>query len=149
MPLISDPPTALRGIVLREEADALVVQATPEEVRRFMADRAAERTVEVRRRPPRAIDLGPVSSWHTWHNWHTTHTTGDDRQERAPRLLRMSGGSRLLYNEDGVPVAVVRRASVEVDRVDVTSFGSSSPDFVAGEPRVRLDVVALPGLRLV
>jgi hypothetical protein len=104
----------LRGIILREESDTLVVQATPSDVKKFGAKAGQE--VEVRG--------GSVSM-----DYETAK-----RFQHGEFHWRSMRPGMVLYDEHQHPIVQVRDFDVRVDHehIDVTSFGQVTRSYALG-----------------
>lgn len=132
---------SLRGIVLRDEADLIVVRATPEDVRRFATANMGQ-PVNLRRADVRlrfvplsggtvVMAPGPVPPRFT--------------EDGAPAELDPDG---LLYNARGMPVAQVTSVRLNVHPVDVSTMGDVYRTFAAGRRSLDVEVQVLPGVTL-
>lgn len=127
------PPMAeapLRGVVIREERDTLVVQASEQDVQRFARSRGgAEVNVQA---ATLRVSMGGARDIYA-----------DGAPPENPGVLRMDD---FLYDREGKPVARVRDVRVDVDRIDVTSFGDVARNFVNGLTHVRIQADGLAGV---
>lgn len=124
----------LRGIIVRDDDDSIIVRATPQEVQRFSAKTPKGQTVDVKPaklsvRLPR--DPGAAVP-RTWTSAVPTSTTAE-----------IGLNDMVLYNREGLPVAVIS----EVEQV--VTGGRDLPSHVAeGHYFVNIKAEGLPGLRV-
>lgn len=134
------PPTVerpLRGILLRDEGEALVVTASPAEVRRF---------AEGQRGRPVVVQQAEVRMRFGGLNADAYGDPAQDVLALEPGVLRST--DQFLYDREGRPVARVVRLTQDVDQIDVTSFGSTRQMFTPGLIRIGLEVAVLAGVRV-
>ena len=142
----------LRGVILSDDDDKVVVQASPQEVRRFVA--RPGRDVTVARQIRGRMVLGETT-WSTsvdeplsvTQRWHNSASTGDDFPE--PGVIRlMRGGVAFLHDEHGRPVATITDINLSAHPIDVTSFASRRDVFVNGITEIEIRARGLPGVRV-
>lgn len=132
----------LRGIVLREERDTLVVQASVDEVQRFArAQRGREVRVE---QATLRMRVGGTP---------TLHSTAESVNQRgggvrcgygaASGVLELAG---LLYDRHGRPVAYVRDVRVHTETLDVSAMGDTWQTMMPGRTSVDIRAEGVPGL---
>jgi hypothetical protein len=105
--------SSLRGIVLREDADTLVVRATDAEVARF----GSGASVQVALAQARGGDARP--------DWHALMDTG------------------LLYDAVGNPVARISDISMESEMLETTMFGDTHRGYMRGVNRVNIRAIGI------
>lgn len=128
-----EPP--LRGIVLRDDRDTLVVQASEVEVQRF-ARAQVGRPVQVESSTLRVrVDPGI-----------TLMTTGDAAPFSTPLTPGQLTPGGLLYDAAGRPVAYVRNVQVHTERLDVTAIGSHMRTMMSGLTRVEITAEGVAGV---
>lgn len=117
----------LRGIVIRDSSDTLVVRASAEEVDRFAARQGAEVAVL---HPEMVMRLGHVPA-------------GEPVTDQATAGTVSPGDT--LYDGMGRPVAIIEHLESRVDAVDVTSHGDMYQTFTQGRRELRISAVGLVG----
>lgn len=115
------PPSlgGLRGIILRDDEDTIVVKASQADIKRFGAARQSEVVVNHGRMSmdfatANAVITGGVS-------------------------FVMARPGEMLYNADGAPVLRIRDASYRRDTFDVSTFSDQFPKFVQGRLRISIE----------
>jgi hypothetical protein len=125
----------LRGIVVRDEDDRIVVRATPVEVERFGA------------RPGLRVDLRAADV-----RLRVGGRPGGESAARSHGVTGPVGELRLvpglLYDAVGRPVAVIREVRRHVESVDVTTFAGGTA-VASGVGRIEFAAEALAGVQLV
>lgn len=123
---LSDAPP-LRGLIIRADAERLIVQATTEEILRFKPE--PQQQLEIRRQSVRGqIRFGTVSE-------ETTRTIHRGAQQVAgitPGRLDFRGND-FLYDRDGRPVAYIKAVNVTsaIDRplaIEIEAVGVPGVD---------------------
>lgn len=131
------PPTpTLRGIILRDDDDKVIVQATPSEVRTFATQHRGQQ-----------VAVQPTTGYMraSFAVRNPPPTTIEEMSGHADAILDPYG---LLYNAEGKPVAQIREWQVSVDQLDVTSFSDTRQFLMGVGQRVQIGVEVLPGVRL-
>lgn len=100
-----------RGIVLREESDVLVVQATPEEVASF------------------ALGQGV----------HVVAGAPEPAETRSDTFRALMDEGGLLYDRHGRVVARVTSMRVSRDSIDMTTAFDSAPVLMSGRRHVHIE----------
>lgn len=125
-------PAAIRGIVLRDERDTLIVQASLDEVQRFAAPMRGR---EVSVQPDVNIRLRRPDP-----------TTGGCVQGQG-EVGRIDFGD-YLYDRDGKPVCVIRTLNMDHDLLETTSFSDLQRSYMRGALHIRIEAEGLPGVTL-
>jgi hypothetical protein len=129
-------PPPLRGIILRDTRDTVIVQADADEVARFAAKPGTDVRVEhatMRLRLSRPSEDRP-----TW--------AGHETRPVQVGVVDLRHGQ--LYDVHGRPVAVIRDVRHDVNPVDVTTFGDVATRYLDGLVQTILTCTLLPGVRV-
>lgn len=142
-----DPP--LRAVFLRDENDTVIVRATAREVAAFTAATPAGTELDLRRTRVR-MTLGGGG----WTGFHMALTSDPPDPTDRPRgeisMRSFRDGVAHLYDEHGRPVAYITEINQSASMIDVTTFSSRRPAFLAGGARtIEIRAMALPGVRVV
>lgn len=132
----------LRGIIIRDDADHVIVRADSQDIRNF----AQKPGAQVEMRPPPADLLlrfrgGPSGS---------VQRRGG-RSGPAPAVLTEPVYIRMsdyLYNAEGVPVAEIHQINQNMENIEITSFGDVQRSYVAGPLSLEIQAFGLPGVRV-
>lgn len=125
----------LRGIIVRDEDDRIIVRATAEEVQRFAHTRIGS-----------PVDMRPATLRVTVpHTGATSPTSWDSYYNQTPPGIIRMRGSRppVLYDVNGQPVAIVREA-----RTEMMGTGWVPGQFKNGEYFVHIVADGVPGVRV-
>lgn len=132
----------LRAIVLRDEEDTLVVQATPAQVAQFGA-RSGDAVMLRRQRPRSTVVMGGIGFVSGGTRADAAH---DDVLGQVRGTICARDGHNYLYDKDGHPVAFITRLRQEM--IDVTRYGDVSAQYLPSNI-VSVDVVVLDGVQIV
>jgi len=137
----------LRGILVRDEEDKVIVQATPQDIRAFGQQAGTEvrmqpEAPDVRMRVGRAREASPftylygsqVAGWPVG-----CYTTAPILPDPGPGRLVYGD---YLYDRQGRPVAVMTTLRVNVQNHDITTFGGTR-QVLAGMAEVEIEAVAV------
>lgn len=141
----------LRGIIVRDETDKVVVQATPQQIQQFAPRPGQEVAVRPetppvrmrvggRRYAARSANMytyGPASAWQE-------PTLEEDARPEVGRLRY----DDYLYDRDGRPVAQIVAVDVYQDRFETTTFGDAVRSYMAGQTQIDIRARGLPGVTL-
>jgi hypothetical protein len=129
----------LRGIIVRDEDDKIIVQATQPEVERF-----------ARQRRGVAVDMRPATlRVRVHHDGLQSPATWQDHDGGPVGVIRLRGNSPIvLYNDEGLPVAIVRDVQQHSMPIEVTSHGNVMEQFISGGLYLSLTADGLPGVRV-
>lgn len=123
----------LRGIIVRDDDDSIIVRATPAEVKAFTSK--AKRGQEVNVKPASLrMRVG-----------HVPRETWDENTQPTAAELR---GGDLLYNAAGQPVATIQEVIMSSNPIRVTTLGGMVDTFIQGRYYVDIRAEGLPGLRV-
>ena len=118
MPLTETTSTRpLRGIIVRADADKLIVEATPDQIARFNPTTGQE--AEIQRTATAAMPGGFLS--------------GNGSVE-----------DRTLFDRFGRAVAIVTDVSIHQELIDVTNFSSDQQTYLHGHRTVDIRAIGLP-----
>lgn len=142
-------PAGLRGIILRDEEDRVIVQATPKEIEAFAPRRG--QAVDVRQANVTMRVRGMRG--HPFLAATNVESTGVDAS-RNPQQAPVDGAGvidpmgGMLYDAEGRPVALIDSVHVTANHIDVTRFGGTRQMMMAGPASIELGVKVLPGVTL-
>lgn len=133
----------LRGIIIRDDADHVIVRADSQDILNF----AQKPGAQVEMRPPPADLLlrfrgGPSGS---------VQRRGG-RSGPAPAILTEPVYLKCtdyLYNAEGVPVAEITQIHQNMEAIEVTSFGDVRRSYAQGVVALDISAFGLPGVRAV
>jgi hypothetical protein len=170
---VSSPYTAptLRGIILRDEDDKVIVQATPADIRAFgqqpgQSVNMRPETARVSMRRTSRLAGSGFAEQHRYgygsgYPWPTSRfanswSTGDDLAALNYASTEQVGARRLepgridpedyLYDRHGRPVATILSVNINVGTADVSTFGGGRQVMQTGLTDVDITAKGLPGV---
>lgn len=136
-----------RGLILDKDVDKLIVQATDDQVERFVVgERVKVRAVTHPTVPASGgnhyfggagtVIYGSADALTAWPNFTSEQLALTGSQIRAA-----IDADPNVYDRHGRRLGSVHAWSTERNMLDVTTFGSSAPEFISGAERVSISVV--------
>lgn len=147
MPIVSQSPR-LRGIIIRDPSDTLVVQATPEQIHEFGAARNNEvelSLVSALRRDSSGVDhefmnyfTTGVDDWVVSRSYASTGTLPPSRP--ALNLNRVLAPGEPVLSAAGEVIGTIRNASLQTERIDITTFADRYQQYIPGRRSIMLEL---------
>lgn len=135
----------LRAIILRDENETLVVQASPEEVQRFDPRVGQEIVLQHIARafaiPGQGLQYGDYT--------YTTSSPATPQVRSARGVIEpRADPPQVLYDARHRPVCFIHSVDVDIERFNITVFGDPQPTYISGRPHLRISVEVLDGVTI-